>query len=144
MKKLLALTLFSLSFALSASIITFECKSPEVAGVHKFDARGIVSVDEYNVVDGVVSLQVQKAQAEGSAQVFEEIKVNGTRQHFEAGQMSSNAFEQLTLTTKESYIKTLNLMIDFKVEISSQVSSVDNFLYRSNCYVVGGSNHDKE
>lgn len=143
MKKVLALALFSLPFVLQASIITFECKSSEVAGVHKFDARGIVSIDEYNVVDGVISLQIQKAQAEGSAQVFEEIKVNGTRQHFEPGHMSSNAFDQLTLTTKESYIKTLNLMVDLKVEIASQVFSVDNFLYRSNCFAIGSSNHDK-
>jgi hypothetical protein len=135
MQKLLALILIVFPLGSFASIITFQCKSAEVQGIHKFDAKGIVVIDEDNKVEGVVSLQVQKAQAAGSVQIFEEIKVEGSRQHFEAGKITINSFDQLTLSTKDNYIKTLNLLLDFKVEIASQVFSVDNFLYRSNCTI---------
>lgn len=136
MKKLLAVLILSLPLGSFASIITFQCKSAEVEGVHKFDAKGVVTVDEYNKAEGVISIQVQKAQAPDSVQVFEEIKINGTRAHFEAGDMFPNAFDQLTLFTNESYVKSLNLLLDFKVEVASQVFTVDNFLYRSNCFIV--------
>lgn len=143
MKKVLSLILVSLPMVLNASIITFECKSSEVTGVHKFDARGILFVDDYNKAEGIVSIQTQKAQAEGSVQIFEEINVRGTLQHFDAGEITNNPFDQLTLFTKNTYIKNLNLLIDFKVEIASQIFSVDNFVFRSNCYAVDGSSQDK-
>lgn len=143
MKKLLVLILATLPFAINASIVAFECKSSEVTGVHKFDAKGIVSIDEYNKAEGVISIQIQKAQAPGSVQIFEEIKVSGTHQHFESGEFTSNPFDQFTFFTKESYIKNLNLLVDFKVENSSQVFSIDNFLYRSNCYAVESTSQDK-
>jgi hypothetical protein len=135
MKSLLALILIALPLGSFASIVTFNCKSTEVLGVNKFDAKGIIVIDEENIVEGVMSLQVQKAQADGSIQIFEEIKVEGTRQHFEAGKITINAFDQLTLKSSDTYIKTLNLLLDFKVEIASQIFSVDNFLYRSNCEI---------
>ncbi len=145
MKKLFVLFLISLPMAVNASILTFECKSPEIAGVHKFDAKGIVTVDEYNKAEGVISIQTQKAQAEGSIQIFEEIKITGVRQHFGAGEMTSNPFDQFTFFTTESYIKSLNLLVDFKVEIASQILSVDNFVYKSNCYAVEtSSSQDKQ
>src|SRR5438094_942798 len=137
MKKLFAILILALplgSFA-SSSLVTFQCKSAEVDGVHKFDAKGVVSIDEYSKVDGYVSIQVQKAQAPDSVQVFEEIKVSGTRQHFNPGELVPNEFDQLTLFTNESYIKSMNLLLNFKVEIASQVFTVDNFLYRSNCFI---------
>lgn len=139
MKKLFAILIFALplaGFASVSNIVSFQCKSAEVDGVHKFDAKGVVSIDEYNKVDGYISIQVQKAQAPDSVQVFEEIKVNGTRQHFNPGELVPNEFDQLTLFTNESYIKSMNLLLNFKVEIASQVFTIDNFLYRSNCYVV--------
>lgn len=144
MKRLFALLLISLPMAINASIITFECKSSETAGVHKFDAKGIVSIDEYNKVEGVVSIQTQKAQAEGSIQIFEEIKVTGTLQHFEAGEIAMNDFDQLSLFTNETYVKHLNLMVDLKVASSSQIHSVDNFVYRSNCVSVESNTSDNK
>lgn len=136
MKKLLAVLILSLPLGSFASIITFQCKSSEIDGVHKFDAKGVVAVDEYNKVEGVISLQAQKAQAPDSVQVFEEIKVTGTLQHFEAGDLVPHEFDQLTLFTKQTYVKSLNLLLGFRVESASQLFSVDNFLYRSNCYPV--------
>jgi hypothetical protein len=139
MKKLLAILILSLplgSFAASSTIVSFQCKSTEVEGIHKFDAKGVVSIDEYNKVDGYISVQVQKAQAPDSVQVFEEIKINGTRQHFNPGELVPTEFDQLTLFTNETYIKSLNLLLNFKVENASQVFTIDNFLYRSNCYLV--------
>lgn len=136
MKKLLVLALMALPMISNAGIVTFECKSAEVDGVHKFDAKGIVSVDEDNKVEGIISVQVQKAQAEDSIQVFEEIKIAGTHKRFEAGEITTNPFDQLILWTKNSYVRNFNLLIDFKSDIASQIFSVDNFVYRSNCYSV--------
>lgn len=135
MKKLLAFVLIILPLGSFASIITFKCKSTEVPGVHKFDASGVIAIDEQNSVEGVVSLQVEKAQAPGSIQIFEEIKVEGFRTHFEAGNMTSKPFDELTLKSADSYIKTFNLLLDFKGQNASQVFTVDNFLYRSNCII---------
>ena len=135
MKNLLALVLVVLPVCSFAELISFHCKSTEVPGIHKFDAAGIVTVDEYNKVEGVISLQIQKAQAPDSIQIFEEIKVEGSRLHFEDGRILSNSFEQLTLTSKDNYIKSLNLLLDAKVDIASHAFSIDNFLYRSNCVI---------
>jgi len=136
MKTFLALLILVLPLSSFANVITFQCKSAEVEGVHKFDALGVVSIDEYNKVEGVISIQTQKAQAEGSLQIFEELKIQGTHQHFESGTVFANSFDQLTLFTNDThYIKSLNLLLDFKVNIASQIFSVDNFLFRSNCYV---------
>ena len=136
MKKLIAILVIVLPIGCFGSIITFQCKSTEVEGIHKFDAKGIVTVDEYDKVEGVISLQVQKAQATGSIQVFEELKIEGTHRHYNAGEITANSFEQFNLFTKDSYIKSFNLLVDLKAELASQVFSIDNFLYRSNCFVV--------
>ncbi len=136
MKKLLAVMILSLPLSSFASVVTFECKSEEVIGVHKFDAKGVVTIDEENKVSGSISVQVEKAQAPASAQVFEEIEIVGSRKHFDAGVMTKEAFDQLSVTSKDNYIKGLNLLLDFPVNIASQVFSVDNFLYRSNCKTV--------
>lgn len=136
MKKLIAVLVLALPLGSFASIITFQCKSSEIEGVHKFDAKGVVAVDEYNKVEGVISLQVQKAQAPDSVQVFEEIKVNGTLQHFNEGDLVPQSFDQLILFTNETYVKSMTLLLGFRVESASQVFSKDNFLYRSNCYTV--------
>lgn len=144
MKKLLVLILISLPMTIHASIVTFECKSTETAGVHKFDARGILAIDEYNKAEGVISIQTQKAQAEGSVQIFEEIKISGTRQRFVAGDVTTEPFDQYTLFSKNNYIKNLNLLVDFKAEIASQIFSIDNFLYRSNCYTVVTTTNEKK
>jgi hypothetical protein len=141
MKHFVTAILILLPITINASIIKFECKAPEVEGIHKFEAKGILSVDEYNKVDGILSIQVQKAQAEGSIQLYEEIPVTGTFQHFKAGEFANNSFDQFTLFTREAYIKNLNLLVDLKVEIASQVLSIDNFLYRSNCYTVTNSSN---
>lgn len=144
MKKLLVLILISLPMAIHASIVTFECKSTETTGVHKFDAKGILAIDEYNKAEGVISIQTQKAQAEGSVQIFEEIKISGTRQRFVAGDITTEPFDQYTLFSKDNYIKNLNLLVDFKAEIASQIFSIDNFLYRSNCYTVMTTSSEKK
>ena len=136
MKKLIALMIVALPLGSYASVVSFQCKSVEIPSVHKFDANGVVTIDENNKVEGIISLQVQKAQATESVQVFEEMKVEGTHLHFEAGKLTAEAFDQLNLVTKESYIKTLSLLLDIKVNIASVAFSVDNFIYRSNCSVV--------
>lgn len=141
MKKLIASMILTLPLTINASVVAFQCKSTELPGVHKFDAKGLVTIDENNNVEGLISLQTEKAQAPASVQVFEEIKVKGTRVHFEAGKISVNEFDQLILSTNETYIKSVNLLLDFKgLAEASKVLSIDNFMYRSNCSVVESSN----
>lgn len=119
-----------------ADIITFKCVSVEAAGVHKFDARGAVTVDDFNNVEGFITVVTQKAQAEQSAQTFDQVKVIGRIRHFNAGEISTNEFEQLILKADNDYIKSLNLLLDFEPKIASRVLTVDNFSYRSNCKIV--------
>lgn len=119
-----------------ADIITFKCVSVEAAGVHKFDARGAVTVDDFNNVEGFITVVTQKAQAEQSAQTFDQVKIIGRIRHFNAGEISTNEFEQLILKADNDYIKSLNLLLDFEPKIASRVLTVDNFSYRSNCKIV--------
>ena len=135
MKSLFTAFIFSLSLGVMANdIFKINCVSSDIPGFHKFIASGVVIVDDYNKVEGVFSIQTQKAEAEGSVQVFEEVRVRGSRQHFLAGEYTSGPYDQFSLVPTNNYIKYLNLLVDIKTESSSQVFSVDNFLFRSNCY----------
>lgn len=135
MKKLFAVVLIALPLVSFANTLTFNCKSSELEGIHKFDAKGIVFIDASNKVSGSMSIEVQKAQEPESAQIFEEISVSGTRVHFEAGSVTSSAFDELNLTSNNPYIKMLSILLNINVEISSQIFTVDKFLYRSNCQI---------
>lgn len=119
-----------------AGIITFKCVSVEAAGVHKFDAQGAVTVDDFNQVEGIMTIVTQKAQAEQSAQTFEQVKVFGRLRHFNAGEISDEDFEQLILKADNGYIKSLNLLLNFEPKIASRIVTIDNFSYRSNCKIV--------
>jgi hypothetical protein len=135
MKLFFTAFIFSLSLnAFANDIFRIYCKSSDIPGFHKFEASGVVMVDDYNKVEGVFSIQTQKAESEGSVQVFEEVRVRGSRQHFLTGEFSNDPYDQFSLVPANNYIKYLNLLVDLKNESSSQVFSVDNFLYRSNCY----------
>jgi len=123
-----------------AEIITFKCVSVEAAGVHKFDARGAVTVDDFNNVEGFITVVTQKAQAEQSAQTFDQVKIIGRIRHFNAGEISTNEFEQLILKADNDYIKSLNLLLDFEPKIASRVLTIDNFSYRSNCKIIESFN----
>lgn len=142
MKMLIALMILSLPLVSNASIVSFQCKSVELPGVHKFDAKGVVTIDEENKVDGIISLQLQKAQAEESVQVFEEIKISGNRLHFDAGKLLPTAFDQLNLVTNQAYIKSMSFLLDVNVNNASVVFSIDNFIYRSNCSTVDTTKAD--
>jgi chemotaxis response regulator CheB len=144
MKSVLSIFLLVFSFssftaatAKTTTILNFECNARDNLGVHKFDAKGVLSIDdETHAVEGIITLQTEKSDAPGSILVFEELKVSGKHKHFNAGELTANSFDQFELETSDRYIKSLNLLMDFKVEIASQVYSVDNFLYRSNCTTV--------
>lgn len=131
-------TLFSLMLLLPltsfAEIISFKCVSEELPGIHKFDAHGVVSVDDNKKVEGLVSLAVEKAQAEQSGQTFDEVRVTGILRSFVSGENAPSDYIQLALTTESGYIKSLNLLLDYKGKSSSNVLSIDNFSYRSNCF----------
>lgn len=137
MKTMLSALLVSIvSFSAQASVISFKCVSVEAEGVHKFDARGAVTVDDFNNLEGIMTVVTQKAQAENSAQTFDQVKVVGRLKHFKAGEISDTPFDQLILKSDNEYIKSLNLLLDFEPKIASRILTIDNFSYRSNCKVV--------
>lgn len=135
--KMIRSTFFALMTFLSTSVmattISFKCVATNVPGIHKFDAHGVVSVDDYNVVTGTLSLKTEKADSTMSAQSFDDMRVEGYIRRFQPGEVSKEGFDQLVLTTNEIYIKSLNLLLDFEDNISSKISSIDNFSFRSNC-----------
>lgn len=135
MKKLLVLILVALPLGSFASVIRFKCKSMEIPDVHKFDASGAVRVDEYSKAEGYVNIQLEKAQAPGSLQVFQSVKVIGSHQHFEDGRANTSAFDQLILNADHDYLASFSLLLDFKSEMASHVFSIDNFRYSSNCVI---------
>ena len=136
MKRLLLAACIALPMSAFANVLSFQCVSSDLPGVHKFDASGTVSVDDLNKVEGVLTIHTQKAQSIQSVQTFEEVRVTGFIRHFKDGELTKKAFDQLVLTkTNEPYIKSLNLLLDFETKIASRASSIDNFSYRSNCKI---------
>lgn len=134
MKKILFAVLLVVATNVKAvETIRFQCDSSPVAGIHLFDAIGVVVLDDQKKATGVVTLVTQKAGAVQSTQIFENIKIEGFLKHFEAGKVTTEAFDQLVLTTDEPYVRSLNLLLDIKTKVSSRTLSIDNFSYRSNC-----------
>lgn len=140
MKKMLLAAFFVVPTMLQASVISFQCTSTDFPGIHKFDAHGVVTVDDNDNVEGVATVVTQKAESTQSVQTFEEVRVYGYIRHFRAGEVSKEAFDQVVLKTNEAYLKSLNLLLDFEEKISSRVLSIDNFSYRSNCKTVATFN----
>lgn len=135
MKKFLVAAAMILPMASFATTISFKCQSVDIAGIHKFDAHGVVSVDDLNKVEGIISINTQKAQSSQSIQTFEEVRINGLIRHFEAGDIVKESFDQLIVTTNEPYLKSLNLLLGFPDKLASKVNSIDNFIYRANCKI---------
>lgn len=135
MKKFFIACTLILPMAGFASTISFKCHSVDVLGIHKFDAHGIVTIDDVNHAQGVISLSTEKAQSAQSVQTFEEVRVSGFLRHFAAGEVIPEEFDQLVLETNEPYIKSLNLLLGFPERLGSKVNSIDNFTYRSNCKI---------
>lgn len=131
--KFLLTALLLMSNLTWANTISFRCVSSNLPGIHKFDAHGIVSLDDNNSVEGTVTINTQKADAIQSAQSFEDIRVEGYVRRFSAGEVTKDPFDQLVLKTSEPYLKTLNLLLDFEDNIASKVISIDNFSFRSSC-----------
>ena len=129
---LLALTLV-ISSAATAETIGFQCTSVVHPGVHKFEAHGVVTVDDLNNVEGVATIVTEKAGAVHSTQTFDDTHITGYIRHFRAGEVTTNAFAQLVLKTDTAYLRRLNLLLDIDEKIASRVLSIDNFSYRSNC-----------
>jgi hypothetical protein len=119
-----------------ANTISFKCQSVDVQGIHKFDAEGIVSVDDVNNVEGIISLHAEKAQSAQSVQIFEEVRVKGFIRHIEAGVVVPTEFDQMVLTTNEPYLKSINLLLGYPDRLASKVFTIDNFSFRSNCKII--------
>lgn len=135
MKNILIAAVMILPMASFATTVSFKCQSVDIPGIHKFEAHGVVSVDDKNAVEGIVSINTEKAQSSQSVQTFEEVRIKGFIRHFEAGKVVKEAFDQLVVTTSEPYLKSLNLLLGFPDKLGSKVNSIDNFVYRSNCKI---------
>lgn len=136
MKKFLIASALILPMTGFANTISFKCQSIDVHGIHKFDGEGIVSVDDLNNVEGVISLHAEKAQSAQSVQTFEEVRVKGFIRHVEAGVVVATEFDQMVLTTNEPYLKSINLLLGYPDRLASKVFSIDNFSFRSNCKII--------
>lgn len=135
MKNFLIATVIVLPMTGFANTINFKCQSIDVQGIHKFDAQGIVHVDDVNNVEGVISINTEKAQSAQSVQTFEEVRVKGFIRHVEAGDVVATEFDQMVLTTSEPYLKSVNLLLGYPDRLASKVFSIDNFSFRSNCKI---------
>ncbi len=133
MKNLLLALCLILPVSAFAETIGFQCTSIAFPGVHKFEAQGVVTVDDNNNVEGVATIVTEKAGAVHSTQTFDDTRVTGYIRHFKAGEVTVNAFDQLVLKTDTAYLRRLNLLLDIDEKIASRVLSIDNFSYRSNC-----------
>lgn len=133
MKKKLLLATLLIPFCIKAEIINFKCTSQDIPGIHKFNANGVVTVDDLEEVEGIVTVMAEKSDTTQSTQTFEDIKVKGIIRHFNQGELTNHTFDQLLLKTQSSYLKSLNLLLDFDEKVSSHILSVDNFFYRANC-----------
>lgn len=133
MKNSLILLSLFISSQLMADIIKIECSSEIVEGVHQFQARGLVVVDDFSNIDGSISLKTKKSNEDQSILIFEQVKVSGVLRHFEPGKISKEAFDQLILKFEDGYLKNMNASLNVKAPLISNVTSVDNFVYRSNC-----------
>lgn len=140
MKKLLLVLTLIISSTAFAETISFQCTSVNNPGVHKFDAHGVVTIDDINNVEGVATIVTEKAGAAHSTQTFDDTHVTGYIRHFKAGEVTTNAFDQLVLKTDATYLRRLNLLLDIDEKIASRVLSIDNFSYRSNCKVTSRFN----
>lgn len=135
MKKLLLALSLVLSTSAFAETISFACSSVVLPDVHKFDAHGVVIVDDFRNVEGIITVATEKADAAHSTQTFDDTHVTGYIRHFNAGEVTTNAFDQLVLKTDTTYLKRLNLLLGIDEKIASRVLSIDNFSYRSNCKI---------
>lgn len=140
MKNLVLTLALVLPLSAFAETISFQCTSVVYPGVHKFDAHGVVTVDDANNVEGVATIITEKAGAAHSTQTFDDTHVTGYIRHFKAGEVTTLAFDQLVLKTDTAYLKTLNLLLDIDEKIASRVLSIDNFGYRSNCKIIARLN----
>ena len=124
-----------LPLAAFAETMTFQCTSVDLEIFHKFDAHGVVSIDDDENVEGVANVITQKAGAVQSSQTFDEVHITGKIRHFKAGELTRYAFDQLILKTDSDYLKSLNLLLGVSEQVASHALSVDNFNYRSNCKI---------
>lgn len=137
MKNLLIAASLILPMSFTGSLfgaeVKFSCTSVDYPGVHTFHGAGIVTIDDKNNVEGIITVNTQKAGAVQSQQSFDEVRVVGTIKRYAAGEFTKDAFDQLLLTTDEAYLKYLNLLLNFESKIASRVLSIDNFSYRADC-----------
>jgi hypothetical protein len=134
--KLIVLLSFLFAQSVMAEVIFFECKPPEVEGVHVFEAKGVAVVDDFNQIDGLITVKTSKASEDSSIQIFDQTKISGYLRHFQSGKISKDPFDQLILKTENAYLKNVNIIIGAELPLVSNILSVDNFMFRSNCYRV--------
>ena len=136
MKKFFLVASLVLPMSVFANTIHFKCVSVDVPGVHTFDASGLVTIDDTNNVEGIISVNIKKAQTIESLQTFADVKVEGVINHYNAGDFEAQAFDQLVLKSNETYLKSLSLLLNSGSKFASRILSIDNFAYRANCKVI--------
>jgi hypothetical protein len=135
MKNLIVAIVLFIPITAFSELIHFQCISSDVAGIHKFEANGVIVVDDFSQVEGIASIITEKADSAQSRQSFDDVNISGYIRHFSAGEVTKEEFDQVVLKADAPYLKSLNLLLGLKENISSRALSVDNFVFRSNCKV---------
>jgi hypothetical protein len=137
-KRFLVLAMLSFNTYALTEPLFFECMAPKVDGVHRFEAKGVVFVDDFNNIDGLITVKTLKSEENNSILIFEQVKVTGFLVYHPANDELSSSFEQLSLSTEIPYLKRINIILGAELPMVSNVLSIDNFMYRSNCTRVPG------
>ena len=140
MKKMSILLLVLNSSLLFSETIRFECKLKDVPGVHKFEAKGLVVVNDHNELNGIISIETKKSQEEQSIQIFDQLNVSGVYKYYGPGSVTVDGFSQLALKIENTYIKNIFINLDVSIPMASYANSVDYFLYRSDCKTIKENN----
>ncbi len=117
------------------TVYSVNCQLPENEFVHRFQAIGFVSVDPENQVKGVFSFQMIKGDEIRSVVQLNDLNVEGTFEKYEATDSQPDGFKILSLVVDHPYIKSVTLIFK-NSDLASQIISIDNFSYRSNCKLV--------
>jgi hypothetical protein len=117
------------------TVYSISCQLPENEFVHRFQSIGYISVDKDGVVKGVFSFQMIKGDEIRSVIQLNDLNAEGTLESYGPTDSQPEGFKILTLLVDHPYLKSVNLIFK-NSDLASQVTSIDNFSYRSNCKLI--------
>ncbi len=117
------------------TVYSINCQLPEDEFVHRFQSIGYISVDKDGVVKGVFSFQMIKGDEIRSVIQLNDLNAEGTLESYGPTDSQPEGFKILNLIVDHPYVRSVNLIFK-NSDLASQVTSIDNFSYRSNCKLI--------